>query len=507
MKRVLFVFVLLLPLLSSCQTVQEQPLSASPNDYLFTATPIPTAVTQMLTLQEKMASGSSLTAQAEPDIYTFTTVDFYGAPFMHFTITAPRSIGDPWEFASNLTGDEWADQGDETPWTVTVTGATDARSLISIQERGLGSFLDVYETMKALGGPSNLNKIVSSSSTAFLLEDKAGKLWDTSTHEVVIPELLQAAREQYDEVVASNATAEAQAFSKAAWAPLLEEGAARDVQGTVLSNGNLDVNAFTQSFSAQYRKPNDAYNFIRGAMPKLEGKTFFTKPSGYDQDTYYYGRGYGNDWPVYGCTLGRLIDKKSIGCGPASFAGLLDFQFKYRGKRILNRSYDSRNGSASRTGMLYALTTPVGVEKRPMIAVYMSTCWFGDGALTRAGQYIDGMKDFIRDYAPTLRTTYSASVGFKNNSNALDKLNILKWAMWRSSTGWPKSSSSEVPVVAQFFYSTGRAHYSAVIEWRYRLRSPSSSVHFLEVRTEDLPGSWIGITDTLNYETGVYAIY
>ena len=77
-----------------------------------------------------------------------------------------------------------------------------------------------------------------------------------------------------------------------------------------------------------------------------------------------------------------------------------------------------------------------------------------------------------------------------------------------ASSGWPKSRNSDVPVVAQSFVELGRAHFSPIIEWRYKVLNPGKATQYyvLEVRMQDYPSRWLGITDTTNYKVGVYAI-
>jgi hypothetical protein len=490
--------------LSGCRSTSPPALDAA-SPYLFSAEAIPVAVAQALTLQERMSEGKTFSALTTTDIHTLTSVDFYGVPFTHINITAPRPIGDPWEFASSLTGSEWAGEGDDTLWTITITGATDTRTPISQQEVGLGSFLNFYKTVKALGGPTKLKNLIAVTSTVYFLEDTSGKLCDPTTLAPVPPEVLRYARDVYDEIVASNTATTALASNKAAWARFLESSEARSIEAATVEGGELDVRTFVQTLATFHRQP-DASGYIRGAMPKIPGsRVFFTYPSGFDQYPEDYGRA-GQKWSMYLCNLGTLTKKDVIGCGPASFAGLLDFQFKYRQKKILGRTYDARNDFASRQGMRWALTNPVGAEQLPLITSYMGTCWFLQGGLTRALNYVNGAKRFLADYAPSLRITASASVGFRNRGNAAAKLDLLKWAMWRNSTGWPTSSTSEVPVVAQYFHAFLRAHFAAIREWRHKTVL-LGTVPVLEVRTENHENLWINLADTGNYETGVYAIY
>lgn len=303
-------------------------------------------------------------------------------------------------------------------------------------------------------------------------------------------------------MVASNATPRAQTTARESWGFLLD---GESVQAVTLEDGQLDVQAFTQRLSTQLRQP-DNLGYIRGAMPKIPGATvFYTYPSGGNQLTRDYARSGQNGWNLQLCNLPHYGNGIAIGCGPASFAGLLDFQFRYRGKVIQGRRWDSKNDWDSRQGMLYWLTAPVTSNKVPLIANYMGTCWFGDGALTRAKYYVNVAKGFLRDHAPTLRLLEQKSNGVFNGSNAGAKLDLLKWAMWRSSAGWPTSSSSEVPVVAQYFFSVGRAHFAAIREWRFKRVGLMGQL--LEVRTENHPNIWTNLADTFNYETGVYAIY
>ncbi len=512
MRKLAIGLCLLVGVISGCQSSVKDATSETKLNYLTQATAIPITVAQAFVVQDKLSQGLRLFAQAAISTYTLTSVDFYGQPLAHVTLTAPRPIDDLWQFASSLTGDEWAGQGDETPWTVTVTGATDARPLVSMEERGLGSLLDFYETLKALGGPSKFKQLVGASTVTFLLEDTSGKLWDTQTHAVADPTMLQAARQQYDEMAAANADSSVQDTLKSAWAPLLERDNIQRVQKATLADGNLNVQAFTHTLSPQYQNPSQNGWTLRSTMLKLNGKEFKLSPSGFDQFPSDFSHNYG-DWRYFICP--PAIDRRSfpataLGCAPAALVGLLDFQFQYRGHRILNLNFDPKRPDDSRKGLRYNLTKPVGNDKLPLISTYMGTCWFGDGYLTRAKQFHEGIARFLGEYAPTLHERNQASNSINNQRNAPAKVELLKWAMFRNSasSGWPKSRNSDVPVLAQSFTSLGRAHFSAVLEWRYKVlnRGKLGQYQVLEVRTQNYPDLWLGITDTTNYEVGVYAI-
>lgn len=101
-----------------------------------------------------------------------------------------------------------------------------------------------------------------------------------------------------------------------------------------------------------------------------------------------------------------------------------------------------------------------------------------------------------------MRATYSWSRLAGNKLNSGEKLKILKWAMWRSPTGWPTSHSSEVPVIAEYFPSV-EGHYAAIRQWR----ASSGPGWTLLVETENHPGVWSSVSSNWSPETGVYAIY
>lgn len=415
--------LLFVPLLSSCgSATQPKPSSALETPphakFLFDAPNIPLAVTQAVVLEDRLEQGTDLSTLAATDTFTLTTLDFYGAPFTHISITAPRPIDDIWAFAASLSEADWAGATESSPWRITVTGATTERSIMFEQEVGLGSFFDLYQTIKALGGPSKVKSIISALPGVELILDTSGVIWDPSTGKPIDAALLANAKAQYAEVVLANSnnegavgtlepvgltseqsTATGRTLTDAeAWAAMMKRPAATLALGALSDTGDLDTRAFTRNLALlpSWRPPDDG-GAIRGAMQKTPGYSAFrTYPTGYDQNTGNFGRAWGQKWSYFSCSTGAKVSVAVIGCGPSSFAGLLAFHFQYRGRTILNRKYDTRPGQglASIDGMLYGLSNPRA--DRPLVSWYLGTCWFNGGA-TAANAYAGGITNFVRD--------------------------------------------------------------------------------------------------------------
>ena len=128
----LFVCLALLVGCSQTPSVADNPSGV---DFVRDANPISLAATQAFSLG--FGPNYKLQAMSGLDIVTVQAKDLKGYPFVNVTLTAPEEIGDPWQFAEKLSGDEWKGQDDGSPWTVTVTGATEARDMFYSSSVGL----------------------------------------------------------------------------------------------------------------------------------------------------------------------------------------------------------------------------------------------------------------------------------------------------------------------------------------------------------------------------------
>ncbi len=463
--------------LSGCSQTSETSTPITAN-IIRNAKVIPISVAQALAA-DAQSQGISLSAQATPNTYTITAVDFYGSPLVYINITAPEAIKDPWSFAATLDGKEWP-EATPSNWGITITGATKLSAPVSMVETGLGSLRDFYKTVQNMGGPSQLKRIVAALSTVFLLEDKNGAYWDPTTQARLDAETLEYAKKRYDELI-KNISVDGYADAMAQEWKL--SGANVDtVASYVQSDGNLNVTAY----AARLKPTAITYKYTGSFSNPEYGRTDTVLGwNGGAQYTYLYGRS--GQWKIGNCDGFGIYNREAIGCGPAAFSALLDFHFWHKGRTImfLNKTKHTR------TQFLQTISQPQSAGQGvPLLAHYMGTCWFGGGAATSAHGLTSGMEKFVKNNAPGFYVRASWSRGLWIPGNVGPKLDILLF-----------TRDHKIPALIEYPAGGGQIHFS--IARRFKAREAGWGLY---VTPENHPSISVNVGDSLNGETGVFTI-
>ena len=354
---------------------------------------------------------------------------------------------------------------------------------VSMIETGLGSLLNYYKTVKAMGGPSQFDKIVAVLSSGFLLQDKNGDYWEPTTQTRVDAETLAYYKKRYDELI-KDVSVEGYADAMAQeWK--LAGADADTIASYVQSDGKLDVTAYAtrlKPMATVYKYTGSFSNPEYGRIDTVLGW------NGGAQYTYLYGRS-GQKWKIWNCDGFGIYNREAIGCGPAAFAALLDYHFWYKGRTImlLNKTKHTR------TQFLQTITQPVSNDGggEPLLTYYMGTCWFGGGAATSASGMLTGMEKFIKNHAPGFHVRGSWSRGLWIPGNVGPKLDILLFAR-----------DHKIPALIEYPSGGGQLHYS--IARSFKAKEAGSD---LFVTPENHPNISVNVGDSLNGETGVFTIH
>ena len=466
--------------------------------YLREAEPVSVQTAQTTAIRELLGDG--LRPQGKVYTETFTAVDLYDAPFVHITITSPKKIGEVWQFAKKLKGNEWPKEK-ASAWGITVTGATEARTPVSQIEYGLGTFLNIHKTVKAMGGPGKFERIVAPLSGVFWLEDKKGNLWNIYTHEKVSDEAYEQAKEMYDSILEGIEIDESEGFMTSAWAatPALSTASI-----STDADGAFDLADFaTLSTQANYEHRGVWYS------PEF-GKDTLIGEGGYAQEVEYYDRS--GKWRVGSCAgFGIYSDSDAIGCGPAAFSAMLGYHFKYRGEKVNGfklgdparyrdiyipfpspgRSIPIKVGDGTYDSYKRFVSAPVGSEGVPRLIDYMGSCYFNREVATSGGAFSNGGKAFLQDHAPDLKMTYGWSRGFSNPGSVGSKVDVLNYAKRKN-----------IPSVVLYPSGFATFHFSFVRAWKAERRD-----YGLFVRPENNMEFWVNMGDSFRGEVGVWSIY
>ncbi len=470
--------MLFVGLLSGCSQTAD-PQNPGGLNAIRDAKIIPVNVAQALAV-DAHADGISLSAQATLNTYTIMAVDFYGSPLVYINITAPEAIKDPWSFAATLDGKEWPQ---ETPsnWGITITGATELSAPVSMIETGLGSLLNYYKTLKAMGGPSQFSKIVAVLSSGFLLQDKSGYYWDPTTQAKVTPEVLAYYKKRYDELL--------QDVSTARYADSIAQEWKRSglnvstVAPYTQPDGNLNVSAY-----ASRLKPTATYRYTGSFNnPEYQKSTVLGRNGG-AQYPSEYGRS-GQKWKLWNCDGFGTYSRDTFGCGPGAFAALLDFHYTYKGRAVLGITRAQYN----RTTMLNSITQPVSGDGggEPLLTYHLGTCWFGGNGATSASGLLTGMENFVRLHAPSFNVRGKWSRGLYIPGNVGPKLDLLLFAR-----------GLNIPALVEYPSGGGQIHYS--IARSFKAEQAGSGLY---VTPENHPNILVNMGDSLNGETGIFTIY
>ena len=413
-----------------------------------------------------------------------SAVDLYNAPFVHITVTSPRPIGDVWAFAKTLKGNEWPEE-EASAWGITVTGATEARTPVSQIENGLGTLMDVYQTVVNMGGPTKLKRVVAPLSTIFWLEGTDGKLWSIDTHERVYDEMYQEAKRVYDEILSGIEVSESGNLMQSAWAqePALSPQASPDGAFDLVDLAGLRSDR-TYEYTGSWTNPE-------------HGQQTLIDRGGYAQKPKYYARQ--RLFKIGGCIFkGGEVDE--LGCGPAAFSALLAYHYKYRGAKVgpytLKKTINFGGspltfGNASYEDFLHFMTEPTGSKSEPHIIEHMGSCRLFGGTATAAKGFTGGAKSFLKDHAPQFHLQYSWSRGLSNFLKVGSKVETLREAQRRN-----------VPALVLYPSGGGGFHYSFIKEWGAEGRRGG-----LFITPDNHPSKSTNMGDTFSGEVGVWTIY
>ena len=497
MKSPAWSLALLLLFASLMAGCSQQPVKTTENvvTYLEEAKPVSVQTAQTTAIRELLGGG--IRPQGKVYTKTFTTVDIYDAPFTHITVTSPKKIGKIWQFAKKLKGDEWP-KNKASSWGIAITGATEARTPVSQTEYGLETLQDIYETVKAMGGPGKFERIVAPLSTIFWLEHKDGSLWSTYTHEKISDEEYEQAKKMYDEILSGIDISESDELMTTAWAatPTLSATSvsADDGSYNLADFATLGTQA-TYQYSGSWTNPEARRGTLMGQ-------------GGFAQQTKYYARR-GERWRVGAC-VGGYTTTDVIGCGPAAFSAMLAYHFKEKGEEVNGFKLGDparyvtspgipflgipprtvKAGDGKYETFLHFVTGPVGSQGVPRIVDYMGSCYF-NGVATSGGAFSNGGKAFLENHAPDLSLAYSWSRGFSNPGSVGSKVDRLRYA-----------NNAKRPAVVLYPSRTFSFHFSFVQSWEARRRD-----YGLFVVPENTPNIRINMGDTFSGEVGVWSIY
>jgi hypothetical protein len=512
-------------LLASCAQEPSEPSARF--DILKAARPVPVVAAQALGLQPRVARGFDIASIDEMEMTTLTAQDFDGNPFVHINLTAPQPIGDAWAFGLTLTGEEWAGAGEDSLWSTSIVGASTARSIHSSENVGLELLRKLSSTAAAMGGASQVQRIVAATPAVFLLQDPAGQYWDISTAARMDAETLQQLQTDYANTRVGNNSPELLETLEQNWTPVLEadplgrppsdyDSMSLRMKDFTGEDGSLQLGRAAQALRDQGVSALNVKNngeFQRHCWRFLWWQVCNDTREGYilsDRQSHgttlrqrapYMGRpGEAFSVPYCGYPLAAKQDAP-VGCAPASFIGLVWRQWK-DGEPFFGRPYNGEPADNDYWSNSIArdMTAPTGSLGRPRIAEYMGSCNVFTGTMTTAGRFMNGGNAFLRDQgkqsdarAPNrlrLAGTYSSIFG--NLWDSYAKANILQAQIGQRNN----------PVIAEYWRAGFlQGHFSPVKE--YRLVYWTGWVD-VRVKTVDDDSGWFSLTDVWLPEVGVF---
>lgn len=473
------------------------------------------AVSQAISVSDRLNWGLRTQTVAELELHTLRTVDLDGEPFIDITVSAPVSAGGFWDLAFSVSGDEWDPEDATSAWTTTLTGASTARDVLIVSNVGLTLPLRLARTVEALGGLGNVAEVVAIEQQTFAVRDLDGSLWDTYTHEPLPPETVTSLEDMYGEMVRANSNPETAARLHAEWGEILSadtagvvraqavrSGSGIDIAELTLADGNLDVrkvaallDASAEGLAPLTRYPDSRHCFLficnhiqTGYIPTSRQALH----SGDDQYPSDFGRT-GTFAMPYCVITGTVNYQAPLGCAPAAFVGLIQRKF-LDGTKFFGVTYNSSGNRAQQLNTLASnLTAPLGLHGRPLIANYMGTCWNTGGSMTIGVGFRDGARAFLRDQNLNLTVTSNISHYTGNVTSAPAKAAILIRNI----------GDKNNPVIAEYFRGFGQGHYSPVTH--YAIYDTGSNG--LNVRTLSDPNEWmLSLSGTWGTERGVFAL-
>lgn len=471
-----------------------------PFNILEGAEPIPLVLTQGFSVGARVSEGLDLSTQGSDtlDTYTLTANDLKGYPFLNLTITAPRVIGnDIYAFAKSLSGQEWAGQDEDSPWSVTITGATDVRDVFVSSDVGLDLLRDVVKTIDAMGGPGTPYALVAVDINYFVIKDTQGRLWEIGATTPFSTTEKQELVDTYDEMYQANNTPETKKLAQDAWNEARAQASSSvggDLQSLAKPDGSLDLSLAAESLAQLGTQTVESdkrkcflffcYKVNRGHIDPSRQAT----QGGYKQQRYHYElpTANGDGFPTIACIFSNSKQyNKPLGCGPSAFIGLLTRKFRD------GKTFSGKNKTnTSEIGFKQWLIAEVGVNGRPRIANYMGTCWNGGGSMTIGAGFTSGGNNFLRDAGSSLRVKSNVSHYAGNVTSAPTKANILK----------DQVGAKNNPVVAEYFRGPGRGHFSPVTSYAIY----NGVTKGVNIKTIDNTGRWYSLSGIWGTERGVF---
>lgn len=480
------------------------------------------AVSQAISVSDRLNWGLRTQTVAELELHTLRTVDLDGEPFIDITVSAPVSAGGFWDLAFSVSGDEWDPEDATSAWTTTLTGASTARDVLIVSNVGLALPLRLARTVEALGGLGSVAEVVAIEQQTFAVRDVDGALWDTYTHEPLPPEAVTSLEEMYGEMVRVNSNLETAARLQGEWNEILHpnatdslraqaagSGAGIDIAELTLANGNLDVrkvaallDASADGLAPLTRYPDSRHCFLficnhirTGYIPESRQAL----QDGRWQQPGSFGRS-GTFAMPYCVITGTVNYNAPLGCAPAAFVGLIQRK-SVEGASFFGQTYVGPTNHQKISSYLaepqvkdlaMRMTAPLGLHGRPLIANYMGTCWNTGGSMTIGVGFRDGARAFLRDQNVNLTVTSNISHYTGNVTSAPAKAAILIRNI----------GDKNNPVIAEYFRGFGQGHYSPVTH--YAVYDTGSNG--LNVRTLSDPNEWMSLSGTWGTERGVFAL-
>ena len=323
-------------LLSGC----SQTSSPQPFNILEDAEPIPLVFTEGFSVGALVSEGLAAQSVATLDTYTVVVNDLNGYPFLNLTITAPRVIGDDiYAFAKTLSGQEWKGQAGDSPWTITITGATNVRDVLVVRNVGLDLLRDMVKTIDALGGPTKLQELVAVEPDYYVLKDVKGGLWEIGATKSLSSSAKQNLIDHYNEIYQANNTPEFKKTMQDLWAKAMSQAsdsAGGNLQSLANPDGSLNMDLAVQQLGqleTQTKDKDEASCFLFFCVTINHGHIEPSRQAtqgGFYQKKFYYGIPYTGDqsgFPTISCIINDKQYNKELGCGPSAFIGLITRKF------------------------------------------------------------------------------------------------------------------------------------------------------------------------------------